>query len=244
MPPNLSFDQAASIFVAFNPFAVATYAQPPEGIGLTPPFERGGLGKYANQPIVIFGGAASLGQQGMSMTLSGNHVTFAYRYNPSLFFHTAIQLARLSGFSPIITTASLYNRDFLLSLGATHVLDRKLSNVALRKRVHQLVTDPLTYIFDAISIKETQQAAYTLLAPGGTLVVVLKPEVGGDEDRSGKKVLLVLGSFHPPQQNRELGARFAIALTTWLKEGKIKVGVWYSLWSSRVAWLTREETDL
>ncbi|KAG6372554.1 chaperonin 10-like protein [Boletus reticuloceps] len=76
MPPNLSYEEAAaSILIAFAPFAVATYAQRPQGIALTPPFEEGGLGKYAGRPIVIFGGAASVGQQ-------------------------AIQLAKLSGFSP------------------------------------------------------------------------------------------------------------------------------------------------
>ncbi|KAH0840162.1 hypothetical protein J3R83DRAFT_1145 [Lanmaoa asiatica] len=139
-------------------------------------------------------------------------------------FSTAIQLAKLSGFSPIITTASLYNQDLLLSLGATHVFDRNLSNAVLIKRVRQVVTVPLTYIFDAVSLKETQQAAYALLAPGGTLVVVGRPQVSGDDDRSGKKVVMVTGSFHQPP-NRALGAKFSIALTKWLEEGKIKVRV-------------------
>jgi len=196
IPPNLSFDQAASIWVAFNPFAVATYAQYPEGMALTPPFETGGFGKYTDQPIVIFGGASSLGQQ-------------------------AIQLAKLSGFSPIITTASLRNQHLLHSLGATHVLDRRLSDAALIKRVRALVTVPLTYIFDAVSVKATQQAAYALLAPRGTLVVVEEPQVGGDDDGSEKEVFMVIGSFHP-LPNRALGAKFAIAMTRWLEEGKIK----------------------
>ncbi|KAG6372555.1 chaperonin 10-like protein [Boletus reticuloceps] len=196
IPPNLSYEEAASILIAFAPFAVATYAQRPQGIALTPPFEEGGRGKYAGRPIVIFGGAASVGQQ-------------------------AIQLAKLSGFSPIITTASLHNEDLLLSLGATHVLDRKLPNAALIKRVRELVVAPLGYIFDAVSIKDTQQGGYALLAPGGTLAVVGPPQVGREDDGSGKKVIMVLGSFHLPP-NRALGAKFAIALTRWLKEGKIK----------------------
>lgn len=137
----------------------------------------------------------------------------------------AIQLATLSGFSPIITTASLHNQDLLLSLGATHVLDRKLSNAALIKRVRQLVGAPLTYIFDAVSIKETQEAAYALLAPGGTLAVVSRPQVGGnDDDGSAKKVLMVVGSFQGPQYHA-LGSKFSIALTRWLEEGEIKVRV-------------------
>ncbi|KAF8123541.1 chaperonin 10-like protein [Boletus edulis] len=196
IPPNLSYEEAASILIAFAPFAVATYAQRPQGIALTPPFEEGGLGKYAGRPIVIFGGAASVGQQ-------------------------AIQLATLSGFSPIITTASLHHEDLLLSLGATHVIDRKLPNGALIKRVRELVVAPLGYIFDAVSIKDTQHAGYALLAPGGTLAVVGPPQVGREDDGSGKQVTMVLGSFHLPP-NRALGATFAIALTRWLQEGKIK----------------------
>ena len=43
---------------------MATYAQRPQGMALTSPFETGGLGKYSNQPIVIMGGACSVGQYG------------------------------------------------------------------------------------------------------------------------------------------------------------------------------------
>ncbi|KAF8558736.1 NAD(P)-binding protein [Imleria badia] len=170
------------------------YAQQPQGLALTPPFEEGGLGKYANQPIIIMGGASSLGQY-------------------------AIQLARLSGFSPIITTASLHNKDLLVSLGATHVLDRTVSATALREHVAQITNAPIPYIFDAVSLEETQQAAFSLLAPGGTLVVVTEPYVGGGED--DKKVFMVFGIFHTPE-NRELGTKFSIALTKWLAEGTLK----------------------
>ena len=50
--------------MGFSPFVVATYAQQPQGLALTPPFE-GGLGKYANQPIVIMEDVASLSQYSM-----------------------------------------------------------------------------------------------------------------------------------------------------------------------------------
>ncbi|KAG8218891.1 chaperonin 10-like protein [Butyriboletus roseoflavus] len=194
IPPNISFEQAACIVTGFNPFAVATYAQQPQGLALTPPFEEGGLGKYANQPIVIMGGAASVGQY-------------------------AIQLAKLSGFSPIITTASLHNKDFLASLGATHVLDRKLSATALGEQVAQITNTPITYIFDAISLQDTQQAALSLLAPGGTLAVVDQPRVNGEE--GNRNVIMVIGFFDVPQ-NRALSAKISIALTKWLAEGVIK----------------------
>ena len=52
-------------------------------------------------------------------------------------------------------------------------------------------------------------------------MTVGSPQVGGDVG-SEKKVLFVTGSF-VPLSNRALGAKFAIALTRWLEEGKIKV---------------------
>ncbi|KAF8138741.1 chaperonin 10-like protein [Boletus edulis] len=194
VPDNVSFDEAAPITCCLSPFAVATYAEHPRGIGLTPPFETGGLGKYANQPIVIMGGACSIGQYG-------------------------IQLAKLSGFNPIITTASPKNQDLLHSLGATHVFDRKLPANALKDQVTNVINAPIRYIFDAVSLPETKYAAYNLLAPSGTLALVHNffPE----NEAKQKKILMVYGSFHIPE-NRALGVKFATALTTWLAEGKIK----------------------
>lgn len=154
-----------------------------------------------------------------------NTVCASIDLRPSSSYQTAlpriaIQLAKLSGFSPIITTASLHNKDILISLGATHVIGRQLSADSLREQVARITNAPITYIFDAVSFKETQQAAYSLLSPGGTLAVVTQPQVNGEE--GNKKVLMVIGSFHFPQ-NHALGAKFSIALTKWLAEGAIKV---------------------
>ncbi|KIJ59658.1 hypothetical protein HYDPIDRAFT_32992 [Hydnomerulius pinastri MD-312] len=196
IPDNISFDQAASISVGIIPFAVAFYAQQPHGFAFTAPFKAdGGVGKYAGQPVVIFGGASSLGQY-------------------------AIQLAKISGFSPIITTASLHNKDLLHSLGATHVLDRKLSAAALREEVAKITSSPITHAFDAISLEDTQQAAYDLLASGGKLAIVTPPKLK-EVEGSGKQVTLVFGSFQLPH-NRALGVQFMQELTKWLAEGTIK----------------------
>lgn len=127
----------------------------------------------------------------------------------------------MSGFNPIITTASLKNKDLLLDLGATHVLNRGLSASAFKEQIRTITNATLTYIFDAVSSKETQQTAYEVLAPGGTLAVVTRKSVKEDE-ATPKKVLMVQGSFHIPE-NRALGVKFAAALTKWLAEGKIKV---------------------
>ncbi|GLB40684.1 putative alcohol dehydrogenase GroES-like domain [Lyophyllum shimeji] len=84
-----------------------------------------------------------------------------------------IQLARLSGFSPIITTASSKHADYLKSLGATNVLDRSLSLESLQAEIKKLTNTPVDIVFDAISSKETQQTGHDLLVPGGHLVTVL-----------------------------------------------------------------------
>ncbi|KAI0741760.1 chaperonin 10-like protein [Daedaleopsis nitida] len=58
------------------------------------PWEEGGLAKYVGQAAFIVGGSSSVGQY-------------------------VIQIAKLQGFSPIITTSSLKHEDLLKSLGAT-----------------------------------------------------------------------------------------------------------------------------
>ncbi|OAX42517.1 GroES-like protein [Rhizopogon vinicolor AM-OR11-026] len=195
IPENISFDQAASVQVAIIPFIVGLYAQQPEGLAHLAPWEEGGKDKYAGRPIVIMGGTSSLGQY-------------------------AIQLARLSGFSPIITTASLHNAGLLSSLGATHVLDRRLSTAALKDAVAKITSAPITLAFDAISLLDTQQSALDILTGGGTLIIVSARMVESKGD--GKVIHTVFGSFHP-LPNREMGKRFMPVLTQWLAEGTIKL---------------------
>ena len=74
--------------------------------------------------------------------------------------------------------------------------------------------------FDAVCVEETQQAAYDLLAPGGTLAFVTQKLVKEDET-SQKNILAVYGPHFP--ENRAIEVKFAAALTTWLSEEKIKV---------------------
>ncbi|KAH7886903.1 chaperonin 10-like protein [Phlebopus sp. FC_14] len=198
IPDNISFDEAASVSSGIMAPAVAFYGQRPHGFAIAPPFEQGGIGKYSDQPFVVMGGASSLGQY-------------------------AIQLAKLSGFSPIITTASLHNKDLLLSLGATHVIDRNLPATALHEEVAKITSTPVSFAFDAVSLGDTQQVAYDLLAPGGQLALVLASQIK-EQERSGKLVVKVFGSFHPPY-NRLLGVQFMEALSNWLAEGKVKPNV-------------------
>lgn len=86
----------------------------------------------------------------------------------------ANQLAKLSGFSPTITTASLHNEALVKALGATHIIDRNADVVA---EVQKIVSKPVEIVFDTVSEKTTQEQGWEILAPGGTLVVLLDPIV-------------------------------------------------------------------
>lgn len=96
----MSYDQAATIPFCLSAAAFGLYSPLSQGgLGLTPAWLHEGRGKYRNLSIVVLGGASSVGKY-------------------------TIQLARESGFYPIVTTASVRHHALLRSLGATHVLDR------------------------------------------------------------------------------------------------------------------------
>lgn len=185
-------------------------------VSLVAPWEEGGRGKYAGKPIVIFGGASSVGQYSTSSLNFGT-------YRVVITLRSAIQLAKLSGFSPIITTASLHNTELLRSLGATHVVDRKLSTEQLRDEFSKITTEPLDLIYDAISLPDTQLPAYELLAQGGTLALVSPPAIPAEKVVAGKRFFPVFGESMFPEENRVATARLYSKLTTWLKEGLVKV---------------------
>src|SRR4051812_26511506 len=103
----------------------------------------------------------------------------------------AIQLAHLSGFFPIITTASEKHTEFLTSLGASHVLSRSLSTSDLQISINSITSGkPIRTLYDAISTEDTQNLGATLLAPGGTLVIVL-PQVVTEEILKAKNLSLI-----------------------------------------------------
>lgn len=132
----------------------------------------------------------------------------------------ALQLARLSGFSPIIVTASLHHTDYLKSLGATHVVDRHLPFEALRSNLAAITSKPFEVIFDAVSLPDTQSVAYDLLAPGGCLVLVLFPAI---TLIANKRIAKVFGQVNFPPENLEVGVSLYKVLPELLAEGAIQV---------------------
>ncbi|EIN10087.1 GroES-like protein [Punctularia strigosozonata HHB-11173 SS5] len=200
IPDNLSFDDAASI-----PLGVATsfsglYAPKSDkqggGAGLTPFYKEGGAGKYAGKPFVLFGGATSMGQY-------------------------ALQFARLSGFSPIIVTASEHNTDLLKSLGATHVIPRSLPLSSFASEVAKITAAPVEVAFDAIGSPESQKAGLEVLAPNGTIVLLLPPTQESRDIAGSKHFAHVFGAFTLPL-TKALGAGVAKHFPKYLEEGAIK----------------------
>ncbi|TCD65393.1 hypothetical protein EIP91_002727 [Steccherinum ochraceum] len=196
IPSHISFDEASSLPVAVATAAVGLYAPKAKdgGAALIAPWKEGGIGKYADQPILIIGGSSSVGQ-------------------------AVIQYAKLSGFNPIITTVSPSNNDLVKSFGATHTLDRNKGLDTLGESIKEISSKPLTVIYDAISLPDTQNAAYKILADGGTLILVLEEEVKEEDRVRGKDMVTPWGN--PPLQG-EFGKEIYAQLGAYLENGDIK----------------------
>ncbi|KAI0071162.1 GroES-like protein [Panus rudis PR-1116 ss-1] len=196
IPSTISLDEAASIPLGLATTTIGLYGPPGSGAQLIPPWRPEGRGKYTGQPILIFGGSSVVG-------------TFA------------IQLAKLSGFSPIITTVSPRNYDLVKRLGATHTIDRRLSPSEIISEIRKIVSEPLKLVYDAISIRETLQVAYEVTAPGATILEVLEPELEAPKEKN-LNVVLHFGTFHVPPSHRVLGVELFSHLTALLESGDIK----------------------
>jgi len=199
IPDSMSFDEAASIPLGLDTAAFALYSRHEVAVakfsvGLYPPWEEGGRGKYAGKPLVVIGGASSVGQN-------------------------VIQLAKLSGFSPIITTASLRNTEFLVSLGATHVLDRNLAADVLSSEIKKISAAPVELVYDAVfEFADEVSIAQSLVAPGGQLVIVTIDPDAREKFSTAKHAF---GIANVPFM-REVAASLYAHLTELLEEGSIK----------------------
>jgi D-arabinose 1-dehydrogenase-like Zn-dependent alcohol dehydrogenase len=185
------------------------------GLGLVAPWAESGRGRYVGQAIFITGGASSVGQYGTLFTLhSSLHVK-------NLSSRKALQLARLSGFNPIVTTASASNEGYCRAAGATHVIDHHTTPYAsVPAVVREIIKGPVGIAYDAISSQETQKASLEILAPNGSLVVTLPLSV--DTPRDNRYVTLVYGSVQGGR-NTVFGREMYAELTSLLADGSIKV---------------------
>ncbi|KAF2970302.1 hypothetical protein GQX73_g3285 [Xylaria multiplex] len=148
-PRDVSDEQAAGISLAT--LAVITGFYDKTGHGMPAPWDKGGDRAGTGKAVIVLGGSSSVGQY-------------------------ALQFARLSGFTKIITNASTAQHEYLRTLGAHVVLDRSKAGPEDFKAA---VSDtPLAFIFDAISSQETQTLGVQILRAvqaEGNYVVVVQP---------------------------------------------------------------------
>jgi len=197
IPDNTTFEQASTL-----PSGLATAAEGLYGNAnraatkakrlVPPPWEAGGEGAFKGKSIVVFGGSTSVGQY-------------------------ALQLLKLSGFSTIISTASLHNSQLLKSLGATHVIDRNADVVSEAKKI---LSGPIDIIYDAVSTKETQTQALDIIAPGGQVISVLGVQVD-QANYPDKHITEIHGNVYDPNV-RALGVSLYSKVTGLLASGALK----------------------
>ncbi|KAJ2929659.1 hypothetical protein H1R20_g7448, partial [Candolleomyces eurysporus] len=196
IPSGISYDEAASVPLALTTAWVGFYNENPNGLGFDAPTNAAARGKYSDTPIIVIGGASSVGQ-------------------------LTIQTAKLSGFNPIITTASIKHGDFLKSLGATHVLDRNASLAGLKESIQSITEKPVKVVVDAISSEETQTLGFTLLAPGGQIAVNL-PAIDLIKEEGPKENKSLVYVLATKQGYAELVQEMWTHVTKFLQGGDIK----------------------
>ncbi|KAH9481171.1 Zinc-type alcohol dehydrogenase-like protein C2E1P3.01 [Psilocybe cubensis] len=195
IPPNWTYDQVAALPVVLSCAYIGLYNKNPYGLGIDPPISEATEGKYADTPIVVLGGSTSVGQM-------------------------VIQLAQLSGFSPIFTTASPKHTVFLKSLGATHILDRSLSSSDMRAEIKKICNDkPIHFVYDTVSSEDTQRTALDILDSGGQMVAVNPLKLTPSED---KKAFMVLGILRAPHNVELTETLYHDKISGWLERGLIK----------------------
>ncbi|KAJ3901126.1 chaperonin 10-like protein [Lentinula edodes] len=170
IPSRYTYSQAASIPVSFTCAIYGLYAPKPIGLGLNPTIDP--LIKQTGQAVFVYGGGTTVGMY-------------------------ATQLLRYMEFSPIIVYASSKHMVHLLSLGATHVIDRhEVSSGNLPSEVAKITEKPLKFAFDAVGNAEAQEASMNCLTEGGELVTVNSTTKTDRDD--GKTMLAVFGTVHLP----------------------------------------------
>ncbi|KAG1781770.1 chaperonin 10-like protein [Suillus placidus] len=194
IPSNQSFDSAATVPLGLNTAVAGLYGKN-LGAGIHPPWVKSISDHEPKKPIVILGGSSSVGSY-------------------------TIQLARLSGFYPVVTTASPNNEDLVMGYGATHFFDRHLSGNQLAAAISKVTDSPIRIVFDTISLPETQSVGWGLLAQNGILVLTLPASVKEDEGK-GRKAVSTIGSPHLPH-NHELFRSSWAMVEKWLSKGIIQ----------------------
>ena len=107
------------------------------GFGFPSPFSPDGENyNYSGQSLVVIGGGSNVGKY-------------------------ALQLSSLAGLGKIVTVAGLQNRNALLKIGATHVIDRHAPVEEIAANIREIVGDA-TCVYDCVNYTDFSLAAAIL----------------------------------------------------------------------------------
>ncbi|KAG7133142.1 Dehydrogenase orsE like protein [Verticillium longisporum] len=195
---GLSDDEASTIPVIVLAGFIALFAK--SGLGLPPPFSAEAQSfDYANTTLLVIGGGSNTGR-------------------------ATIELAKLAGVGRIITVAGLKNEETLRASGATHIIDRRASNVL--EQIRALTDDDLAYAVDTVNAGVDQEIGVAALSntKRGNLITLRRTEGELDADRIGSKnagydrrLAFGVSTLHP-----EVTIPFWNEVPRWCKEGKLR----------------------
>ena len=206
LPSNVSWDEALTFPLNAQTSFYALFHS--SGFGLPPLFIPGSnypTFDYGNASIVIIGGGAATGK-------------------------FAIEFCRLAGMKNIITVASKRNEQQLKDLGATHVLDRTLSDDELEDAVRAITGDDLVMALDVFNRgeKQTLGARFLSTSRKGTLVSIINPgSVDETQFRAPKK-----GGYErkfvvcAPKYLKDMSVPFWNNIVSWIEGGHLKPANW------------------
>ncbi len=128
-----------------------------------------------------------------------------------------IQWAHISGFSTIVTTASVSNASFLKSLGATDVVGR---GSAAAEEIKAFLPGGATgVLFDSITNEETQKLGIAVTKSDAQIILTLPAQPGLDAEGT-RRIFNIFGLI---EHNKEFAADLWKALPEYLESGELKV---------------------
>jgi NADPH2:quinone reductase len=198
--PSIISDDEAATFPA-NIIAALVALFDPEGLGL-PTHPNWHVDDQAEKALaatqlVIIGGGSNTGK-------------------------FTIQLAALAGVGDIIVVAGTSSTKELKGYGATHIIDRHLSNEEIKSQVDAITNGNCIYVCDTVNRNHTLAVSILSATRRGKVVTLLRGEA--DESKIGEKKNgydknQILGSS---RLKRKLCAPFWKALSGLIESGNIK----------------------
>lgn len=209
LPNTLSYDEGATLPMAFVTAAKGLLAGDPFGAGLNPSFEWP-MAQHVGETVLVIGGSTSVGQLGSPSCL---------RTVPYLIGILVVQLSKLLGFTNIVAYASKKHHAFLAGLGATQCVDRAVVSLDALDGV----IPSAHIVYDCVAVDEGF-AASKIVRPDGCAITVdivsdrsdAAMEVGKDKQFVALKI-----SFLPG--HKEVGEKIWSLFGKLLEKGVIKV---------------------